>query len=313
MNDKINIVLAADDNYAQHVTVTMASVLLNSGKKKSINFYLLSDNISSTNIDKISSTVNKLCGNIEFLNIQSENFEKIYTSGHVSRAAYFRLDAANILPKSIKKVIYLDADLLVYGDIDKLWNIDMGKMPIAAVADYGIMASKRLRRQKNGYFGLPFNAPYFNSGVLILNLDLWRENNYSQKVIECASNNRFSNHDQDALNKIFMNDWYELPLCWNVIPPIFNLFFKILSKSAFRKDAIKAKKNPSIFHYAGSYKPWKYRIYEGFNNKYYQYLYKTAFEDAKMPQIRKSVKGKSIFRQIVRLKIANFWMNILSK
>ncbi|MDR1285568.1 MAG: glycosyltransferase family 8 protein [Campylobacteraceae bacterium] len=312
MNSKINIVLAADNNYAQHTAVTMASILLNSSRKKSINFYLLCDNISVINKDKISATVRKLCGNIEFLEIENRDFEKIYISGHVSRAAYFRLDIANILSEDIKKVIYLDADLLVYDDIDKLWSIDIKEFPIAAVADYGIMTSRRLKKQKNVCFGLPFDAPYFNSGVLILNLDLWRKNNYSAKVIECASNNKFSNHDQDALNKIFMNNWYELPLHWNVIPPIFNLFFKILLKSVFRRNAIKAKKNPSIFHYAGSYKPWEYVIYNGFNDKYYEYLHKTAFNDIKMPQIAKYKKGKSIRRQILRLKIANFWMKIFN-
>lgn len=312
MKDFINIVFASDNNYAQHTAVAMASVLLNTKSPDKIKFFLIDDNIQQENKDKILSTIKKLNGSIEFVKIKNINLENCYVSGELSRASYFRLDIANILDDDIKKIIYLDCDLLVYDDIEKMWNIDMCNKPLAATCDYGIMASKRIRMQKNKYIGLPFDAAYFNAGVLMMDLDMWREYDYAKDIIKLATENKYPNHDQDALNKFFMHNWQEIPLRWDVIPPVFNLFLKIITNKKLRNKAIEAKLNPAIFHYAGGYKPWEYKIYRGFNDKYYEYLQHTDFKDAVMPQFDKRRKNRSITRQMFRLRLADFWAKVFA-
>ena len=261
--DDIHIVFASDDNYAQHTAVAMASVLLNTKVPQKVCFYLIDDEIKLANKIKITETVQKLQGNIEFVKIKNNDLANCYVSGELSRASYFRLDIANILSESVERIIYLDCDLLVYADIAEMWNIDMQGKPVAATCDLGIMASGRIRKQKHKQIGLSFDAPYFNAGVLMMDLKKWREGNYAADIIKLASENQFSNHDQDALNKFFMYNWQEIPLKWDVIPPVFNLFTKILTKPDLRKKAIEAKLNPAIFHYAGGYKPWEYKVYTG--------------------------------------------------
>lgn len=310
MDNKINIVFASDNNYAQHTAVAMASVLVNTKVPQKIQFYLIDDEIQQENKEKIIKTVQNLGGNIEFIKIKNSKLEDCYVSGELSRASYFRLDIANILDESIEKIIYLDCDLLVYDDIEKMWQLDMGGKPVAATCDLGIMASARVRKQKNKFIGLPFDTPYFNAGVLIMDLKKWRDGNYAEAIIALATQNKYPNHDQDALNKFFMNNWQEIPLRWDVIPPVFNLFFKILNKPDLRKKAIEAKLNPAIFHYAGGYKPWEYEIHDGFNDKYYEYLKLTEYKDAKMPQFDKRRKNRSIKRQMLRLKMGNMWAKI---
>ena len=310
MDNKINIVFASDNNYAQHTAVAMASVLVNTKVPQKIQFYLIDDEIQQENKEKIIKTVQNLGGNIEFIKIKNSKLEDCYVSGELSRASYFRLDIANILDESIEKIIYLDCDLLVYDDIEKMWQLDMGGKPVAATCDLGIMASARVRKQKNKFIGLPFDTPYFNAGVLIMDLKKWRDGNYAEAIIALATQNKYPNHDQDALNKFFMNNWQEIPLRWDVIPPVFNLFFKIVTKPDLRKKAIEAKLNPAIFHYAGGYKPWEYEIHEGFNDKYYEYLKLTEYKDAKMPQFDKRRKNRSIKRQMLRLKMGDFWARI---
>ena len=310
MDNKINIVFASDNNYAQHTAVAMASVLVNTKVPQRIQFYLIDDEIQQENKEKITKTVQNLGGNIEFIKIKNSRLEDCYVSGELSRASYFRLDIANILDKSIEKIIYLDCDLLVYDDIEKMWQLDMGGKPVAATCDLGIMASARVRKQKNKFIGLPFDAPYFNAGVLIMDLKKWRDGNYAEAIIALATQNKYPNHDQDALNKFFMNNWQEIPLRWDVIPPVFNLFLKIVTKPDLRKKAIEAKLNPAIFHYAGGYKPWEYEIHDGFNDKYYEYLKLTEYKDAKMPQFDKRRKNRSIKRQMLRLKMGNMWAKI---
>lgn len=310
MDNKINIVFASDNNYAQHTAVAMASVLVNTKVPQKIQFYLIDDEIQQENKEKIIKTVQNLGGNIEFIKIKNSKLEDCYVSGELSRASYFRLDIANILDESIEKIIYLDCDLLVYDDIEKMWQLDMGGKPVAATCDLGIMASARVRKQKNKFIGLPFDAPYFNAGVLMMDLKKWRDGNYAEAIIALATQNKYPNHDQDALNKFFMNNWQEIPLRWDVIPPVFNLFLKILNKPDLRKKAIEAKLNPAIFHYAGGYKPWEYEIHDGFNDKYYEYLKLTEYKDAKMPQFDKRRKNRSIKRQMLRLKMGNMWAKI---
>lgn len=310
MDNKINIVFASDNNYAQHTAVAMASVLVNTKVPQKIQFYLIDDEIQQENKEKITKTVQNLGGNIEFIKIKNSKLEDCYVSGELSRASYFRLDIANILDESIEKIIYLDCDLLVYDDIEKMWQLDMDGKPVAATCDLGIMASARVRKQKNKFIGLPFDAPYFNAGVLIMDLKKWRDGNYAEAIIALATQNKYPNHDQDALNKFFMNNWQEIPLRWDVIPPVFNLFLKIVTKPDLRKKAIEAKLNPAIFHYAGGYKPWEYEIHDGFNDKYYEYLKLTEYKDAKMPQFDKRRKNRSIKRQMLRLKMGNVWAKI---
>lgn len=306
----VNIVFSSDDNYAQHTAVAMASILLNTSNPAKIRFFIIDDGITDDKKSKIKGTAEGLQSTVEFITVKNKQLMQGFVSGEISRACYFRIDIPNILPAEVTKVIYLDCDLLLYDDIQILWNTDIGDYPLAAVCDYGIMASKRLRRQKAKCIGLPYKADYFNSGVLIMNLDAWRKADYSGKVIEIVQKNKFPNHDQDALNKVFMNNWYVLPLRWNVIPPVFNLFMKILKSELLRKNAVEAKKNPAIFHYAGGYKAWEYKLYQGFNDQYYKYLAYTDFKDAVMPQPDKRRKNRSIKRQLIRLKIADILAKI---
>ena len=78
-----------------------------------------------------------------------------------------------------------------------------------------------------------------------------------------------------------------------------------------RKNAIAARKDKAILHFAGRYKPWEFDLHRGFNDAYYFYLHQTQFSDVKMPQLGRNMKGKSIIRQMVRLRIADFWQWLL--
>lgn len=309
MKEHINIVFATDDNYAQHIAVVIASIMTKT--KSKVCFFVINDNISDNKINKLKETAAVFNAEINFISVPEEKFKNVYLSGHVSRAAYFRLALPDILPEDVEKAIYLDVDLLVYDDIKKLWQVDLQNIPLAAVPDYGIMASGRLCRQKADVIGLPVGEKYFNSGVLIINLKEWRKENYTKQILEIINSNQFPHHDQDALNKLFMYKWKDLDLRWNVIPPVFNLFPKVLMNSKFRKNAVAAKNNPGIIHYAGRYKPWEFSYHQDFNDMYYKYLKQTVFADEKMPQPGKNMKGKSITRQLMRLKIANFWTKLL--
>lgn len=304
MNETINIVLATDNNYAQHATVAMTSVLVNASNKKRINFYIINDNISEDNKQKMTETVAVLGGSISFVEADAEALKDVFVSGNITRATYLRLDISNILPEYVCKVIYLDCDLLVLQDIVDLWDFDMQGKPVAATEDFGILSSKGKCREKAKNLKWSNTYSYFNAGVLVIDLDLWRREDYANKLINLATSRSFRHHDQDAMNLLFMNNWAKLDLKWNVIPPIYNMNITVALNHNLRNKAVEALANVAILHYAGGYKPWEYGIHKGFNEKYYEYLMLTKFKDAVMPQPNVNKKGKSIRRQMWRLKWA---------
>ncbi|MGV2389886.1 MAG UNVERIFIED_CONTAM: hypothetical protein LVR29_21425 [Microcystis novacekii LVE1205-3] len=113
--------------------------------------------------------------------------EKLPTWGHVTIAAYYRLLIPYLLPPSLEKVIYLDCDLILKEDLNNLWKIDVDNQYLLTVQDMGCP----LVSSKNGlktYQELQISpdTPYFNSGVMILNLKKWREDDISFEVINYA-------------------------------------------------------------------------------------------------------------------------------
>ena len=313
MSHEVSIVFASDDHYAQHVAVAMASVLLNTEQPGRIVFYLIDDGIAPPDKEKIAQTVEALQGHVRFLEPRTEQSGQYYVSGLLSRAAYLRLDIPNLLPPEADRAIYLDCDLLVLDEIGLLWQMDLEGKPLGAVPDLGIMASRRSRKEKAKYLGFSMDEPYFNSGVLVFDLAQWRRQGYSEQAKELAEKSDFPHHDQDALNKVFQGQWMQLPLRWNVIPPVWNMFLKILARRNYRKSAIEARQAIAILHYAGGYTPWEYELHEGFNERYYEYLSRTAFREAAMPQFDSRRKHRSIRRQMIRLKLGNFWEKLFGR
>ena len=312
MKEKINIVFACDSNYAQHAAVAMMSILKNTADPARIVFYLLDDQMDAAIKEKIRVSMEQAHAEIHFCEVDASRFAEFFVSGQLSRAAYFRMEMGKLLPDSVEKVIYLDCDLLVFDDIAELWDCDMNSHPLAAVMDLGIMASSKDWRGKQEQLGFSSDDIYFNSGVLMVDLKSWREHDYGRQAEQLASQNKYRHHDQDALNKLFHRNWQPVPLRWNVIPPVWYLFIKILRRRNFRRLAMEARKHISILHYAGGYKPWEYETYDAFNARYYEYLRQTEFCGAKMPQPDPRRKGRSIARQLRRLKLADFWQRFFS-
>lgn len=307
MSCEINIVLASDGNYAQHACVAMASALLNTKEPARLHFFLIDDNIDEKNKELCRKTIENNGGSLSFVKANEEALRNVFVSGSLTRAAYFRLDIPNILPADVERVIYMDCDLLVLDDITKLWNLDMQDKPIAAAEDYGILSSAGKRAEKTKNLDWKEENSYFNSGVLLIDVKQWRDNDYARKLIKLVGERNFRHVDQDALNYMFVDKWTKLPLRWNVIPPVFNMMPRIAFNSEMRKKAVEALQNVGIFHYAGGYKPWEYAVHEGFNEKYYEYLSYTEYKHLKMPQPNLKKKGHSIDRQMWRLKWAKLF------
>jgi len=264
--ESIHLLMASDDNYAQHMGVAIVSILKNKKNNHSIIFHILDGGISEINKNKIKKIIEDGNQKICFYKIEDEKINSFPEIGYLSKATYYRLLITEILPDTINKVLYIDCDIVVLNDLYNLYNHDLNNRPIAAVKD--IKSEEILRI----YFYPKLLNSYFNAGVLLINLKYWRQNNVLPKFIDFINkyHAQLIAPDQDILNCIFKNNWIELE-------PKFNVDLKHESHNAM------PKKNTVILHYSDKIKPWSY-LYYGKNKKYYfDYLAISPWSNFKYP------------------------------
>jgi len=262
---QINIAFATDDNYAEHCAVVMSSVLCSSKKDEEISFYILNSGLSGENREKLNRIPN-----VNFVEIDDGELgqlpENMFAHLKNNKVTYYRLKIASLL-KNIDKILYLDSDVVVTTSFAPLFDLDMTGYALAAVP----------MSPKSGEFlrklGMPEKSKYFNAGVLLLNLDFWRENNVERKLFEIKTEklkttNHF--HDQDMLNIALHDKTLYLPLTWNSRARLANEFRagEFECPVAEIKEAVK---KPAIIHYTNKIKPWHREFPFPHGGKYLKY------------------------------------------
>lgn len=248
-NDKINlkakhILLCGDKNYIKYCGVTLTSILL-SNKTNNFEFHIFCDEISDIDLDKLKNTSEKFNAtiNIYYLNIELINkFSKdMQGKSHLSIASYFRFIAFGELAKKINKVLYLDSDVLVKGDINIFWNIDIKNIVAIVIKDkFEGSHNKRLNVDK-----------YFNAGVILVNLKEWNLNNYSQSCIKMATEKVYEFLDQDILNLVLNKKTIYIDKKYNY----YYSLSRVLDESKKPSKEL-LNDNIVICHFCGASKPW---------------------------------------------------------
>jgi len=306
--EKIKIVSATDDNYAQHLGVMLCSLFENSNNNN-FDIYIIDDCISEENKNRLHNIITNSNANLFFLKVDKEKYNNFKISYHFSHVIYYRISIPELLETSVKKAIYLDCDLIVKDDISNLWNIN--------ISDYFIAAAENPKFKRYADLKMPINSKYFNSGVMLINLEKWRQCNISDQVLKFIKNNldKIVLWDQDALNAILYNKWKELPPKWNQQTIMFEID---VSETNFTKEEFtEAIENPSIIHYTTSSKPWHYMNEHPLKNEYYKYLKKTPWRrfvplDKNFINILKKISKKILPKFMINF-IRPIVHNILNK
>ena len=168
---------------------------------------------------------------------------------------YYRLFAAHYLPQQLDRILYLDPDLVVLNSLRKLYEIDFGDNLFAAASHIESRAFRDLNRLR---LNLPEQTSYINSGVMMMNLKLLR-NESTQEIIDYINEhkNALLLPDQDVLNALYADRTVPLD------PLVYNLGEKYLRlKNLHLPPAEKltldwVRSNTAIVHYYGRNKPWK--------------------------------------------------------
>jgi lipopolysaccharide biosynthesis glycosyltransferase len=214
--------------------------------------------ISEINKSKLERIVKGYNGKVTFLKIDKkifENFRMNKKLNYITIETYYRIMIPDLLSNDISKALYLDSDIIVESDIDELWNTDITNYYLAAVDEIQFHR-KRSRKLKD--LSLPRDSNYFNAGVLLLNLEKWRENEVPKQLIKYIDVNpkKLKFFDQDALNVVLHDKWLPLDPKWNYLVLYCHL-----------KNPLEI---PAIIHFAGTEKPWNAEI--PFKENYLKYL-----------------------------------------
>lgn len=193
----LNIGYIFDHGAVRGAGVSICSICENN-RNKNIIFHAICTDLTKDDIDKleqISIKYNKLIF-LYFINKNVELFKNLVI-GKFPVTIWYRI----LLPYIVncKKILYLDADIINLSSLEKLFSIDMEDYDLLAVPDIEKTANERIKA-----LDLTNNI-YFNSGVLMINIDKWIKNNNSDKIIEIAKiyNEKLILPDQDALNILF--------------------------------------------------------------------------------------------------------------
>ena len=183
----LTLLLSADDAYARPLAMTMYSALVHLNKGWSVDLYIIDGGISAENRTRIARVARETrvdvtlrwisidCGRVENLPIVNK---------WVSPSAYLRLYLSELLPETCNRVIYVDSDMLITSSLSTLWQKPLEKTALCAVQDYFIpYVSSPLGLDYYEELGLNSNTPYFNTGLMVVNLSHWREQQIGEKAL----------------------------------------------------------------------------------------------------------------------------------
>lgn len=274
--ETVNIVCTIDNNYVQHCSALLASLLDNNTELK-FEIFIITDGIDSKQKNKLTKFLDDRNQKFSLIIIDESILKGAPVSQHISLATYFRICIPQLLDSTIEKVLFLDSDMVVRKSIAPLWNIDINQYSHAAAENPRVSADYKRN------LGIPESSSYFNAGVLLINLRRWRELNVMQTSIEFINQYRDKIHywDQDALNYVLQDQWLRVESQWNAHGAFFNsLTLEELGVSS--EEYQQTRHNPAIVHFTGggSCKPWHYNCSHPLREEYYKYLSQTPWHDA---------------------------------
>lgn len=266
--NNIHICMASDSNYAPFMCSCIASILMNSNNDDCINMHIIDASISEKDKSKISTLKEIKNFEIKYYvpNIDQYKswFEKMDNKAHFSYAMFARLSISNLIAED--KILYLDCDIIVNKSLNELFNTNISNC-YSAVARRPKETMDSIEKDKL-YLGLDKEDYYFNSGVLLINNKLWKENNIFDKFLDYINNGGKLLWGDQAILNIVLKDKIKL----------IDKKYNFTSCKSCIMDDIYDVKDIVILHYITDQKPWKeYCPNLLFIEKFWEYFCMTPY------------------------------------
>ena len=222
------VVLCANFSDCNQVLTTIKSIVCHN---RFIKFYVINSDFPTEWFVSMQKKLAKLDCPIVNARVDASLVSNFKTD--ISYTVFLRYFVADFVEE--EQVLYLDCDIVVTRDLSEIFAVDLGSHPLGAVRDLG----------GEVYFG----EQIFNSGVLLINVNYWRENDIAGQLIEMTDNlhDKVTQDDQSVLNMLFENRWLELPFAYNCIT----------LHTTFSDYEPEKGLYPPVIHYLTERKPWK--------------------------------------------------------
>jgi lipopolysaccharide biosynthesis glycosyltransferase len=278
----MNILYTVNNGFVPQVGAGICSICENNKLLDEINFFVVSVGISRENkmeLEKLTAHYGRKIQIIELGNLQSYFDFEIDTKGW-NPIVLARILMAKLLPMEVDKVLYLDGDTIVRGSLSELWNMDLqGKI-------LGMSVEPTEDRKRKNDLGLE-RYYYYNAGVMLADLNKWRECQADDLVIRFYKDRKgklFAN-DQDAINGALKDDICTILPKYNFCNIYYQYSYSFLCRLLkplpyFSRDEFKdCVENPIIIHYLGEERPWRCGNTHRYRRDYEKYISMTVWKD----------------------------------
>ena len=280
-DEEMNIVYVTDNNYVLYTLLSIKSIFDNNTSNSKFRFFIIENGISKHNRAKISNYIEKNNQKAEFIKCDTtpiDGGENMQTgliherNIYITRIVAAKLLIPELLPEDIEKALYLDSDTLVLSDIKELYSQDISNYIIGMGMD-NVYYNSTIENE------IPIPI-YYNSGILLINVKKWKEDNINAKILDYVKKNpKIRWPDQDVLNKILPPDEIKmLDRKWN------NQY------RTFNDTTIETTDNGGIIHYFTKVKPWQFGPHDSqFKRKYLAFWAKSPFALSIIPHFIKAI------------------------
>lgn len=266
----MNIICTIDNNYIRHCAV-MLRTLREANPDEDLSVYIVHEALDPKERAKLVGYLGEFLPSVSLLQVEPRLLSHFPVSGHISIATYFRLLLPSILPPIINRALFIDSDVVINDSLRELWETPLGEHSLAAVTDRNLdMQRERLE--------LDADSPYFNAGMMLIDLEAWRRANVLERGMAYAIKNRdkLNNWDQDVLNHLFEKRVLLLHQRWNAMSHLWGLDQAWMDERGglLNPEEQQAHDGPAIIHFAGGgrAKPWDYRCNNPWKDRYRQFL-----------------------------------------
>lgn len=295
----MNIVFATSDLYSKPAHITIKSLCINNIEADELNIFYVENGLTDQSKNRLISLVEEYGRTIHFIPMP-EDFKNITGLLRTNAIAYSYCYFQDILPESVDKVLLLEGDTIVVDSLESFYSMDIDNYYLAGTDD---LQSKYCKEK----LGLNKNSPYFNSGVMLLNLKKMRKDNITPRITEIIKSGKykFLYEVQDEMNVLFEGKIKIIPPKYNCTTSILLFDYKDMiryrrpSTCCSYEDFMEAKKNPVVVHFTKNQiiqaRPWIKGCNHPFNNYYLHVKSQTVLKNEELWESDRKLTNKIVY------------------
>lgn len=301
----MKVMYTCDNNYVWLMGISTISLFENNKVIEDLKVYLLGENISEDNIKLLKAIGEKYGREVEVLDVPKLKIPPSLVSARWPLSAFIRLFSGIILPADVERILYLDCDTIITGDISELENVDFNGNIAMGVKD---CISGRYKKN----IGLDCNSLYINAGVILFDMDALRKVNINAEIENYMSKyEKLINYaDQDILNGMFNGKIGELNPKYDVMTIDAVHTYEEIQQlrrptNFYSKEKLeKAVKTPTIIHYTTNMlviRPWFSNTNHPFAGEFKKFMDMSEWKNRELKKMFFDSKVARVIRVIMKL------------